>query len=89
MMHQKYSHERLVAKQGSSFLARQRQALYKNPVPLNTAIASTLASATSPRYIVYMCVCVCTCVVNVCAYMCGRTFVVNVWAYMCGVCMRV
>ena len=63
MMHQKYSHERVLAKQGASFLARQRQALYKNPVPLNTAIANTLASSSSPRSVhvcawLQACVCV-------------------------------
>ena len=50
MMHQKYSHDRLMAKPGTSFLSRQRKALYKNPVPLNTTIANTLASTASPGY---------------------------------------
>ena len=40
MMHRKFSEDRLLTKQ-SSFLAQQRQALYKNPVPINAALAST------------------------------------------------
>ena len=36
MMHRKYSQERLVTQHGGSFLAQQRSALYKKPVPINT-----------------------------------------------------
>ena len=45
MMHRKYSQERLQSPHGS-FLAQQRQALYKRPVPINTSITTSIS--TSP-----------------------------------------
>ena len=46
-MHRKYSNERLVSQFGSSFLAQQRQSLYKRPVAINTSMASTASPASS------------------------------------------
>lgn len=45
MMHRKYSQERLLNHHGSSFLAQQRSALYKRPVPINTSITSHSSGA--------------------------------------------
>ena len=46
-MHRKYSNERLVNQFGTSFLAQQRQALYKRPVAINTSMASSASPAST------------------------------------------
>lgn len=46
MMHRKFSQDRLLSKPNMSFLAQQRQSLYKNPVSINTSMASTLSVTT-------------------------------------------
>ena len=45
MMHRKYSQEHLVP-QPTSFLSRQKQALYKKPVPINNSLSLSSLSTT-------------------------------------------
>lgn len=47
LMHRKFSQDRLLTKQKPSFLAQQRQSLYENPVPINTAAGLTTSNTTS------------------------------------------
>ena len=54
MMHRKFSQDRLLSKPNMSFLAQQRQSLYKNPVSINASMASSVSTLSVTTGCVHM-----------------------------------